>query len=188
MTAQSGFPGSGPASNPVYWRKCTTCKKLIQFNQKYWVCSVSTCNRVRTGLVFCTVECFDAHVPVLNHRDAGAFEKRSPTEAQWRAEQVALVARPQSASSAPAVSEKLAAQASVPQSSAQETDSEILVVVSKVKEYIRSRSGMSTSDRVMEVLSRRIRAYANDAIRSAEQDGRKTVMDRDFYRYRGGPR
>src|SRR6476661_3163436 len=73
-------------SAPTYWRKCTTCKKLIGFNQKYWICSVSTCNRQRTGLVFCDLKCFDAHVPVLNHRDAGAFEKKAPSRQQFEQE------------------------------------------------------------------------------------------------------
>src|SRR3954452_9731871 len=68
-----------PTQATNYWRKCTTCKKPIGFRQKYWICSVSSCNRVRTDLVFCDLRCFDAHVPVMNHRDAGAFEKMAPT-------------------------------------------------------------------------------------------------------------
>jgi hypothetical protein len=164
----------------LYWRKCTTCKKPISFGQIYWVCSVSTCNRLRTGLVFCSVECFDAHVPVLNHRDAGAFEKRAPTEAQWKAEQETVTAKisvVHVSSAGSPVPTPRAPESSAPVVS---SDGDILVVASKVKEYIRVRSGMNTSDRVMELLSRRIRAYVNDAIRRAEQDGRKTLMDRDF--------
>src|ERR1700722_11846994 len=88
------------AANPeTYWRKCSSCKKTIGFHQKYWVCSVSTCNRLRTGLIFCSVSCVDAHIPMMNHRDAGAFEKRSPTEAQFRAEQAAPAAASPPASS-----------------------------------------------------------------------------------------
>src|SRR3954469_11647461 len=74
-------------TNSNFWRKCTTCKKPIQLSQKYWVCSVSTCNRIRTDLVFCSVSCFDAHVPVMNHRDAGAFEKMAPSESEWKSRQ-----------------------------------------------------------------------------------------------------
>ena len=144
---------------PTYWRKCTTCKTLIAFGQKYWICSVSTCTRQRTGLVFCKVSCFDAHVPVLNHRDAGAIEKKAPTLKEWGAEQ-----------------EKETSPSKPQQASA----NEILVVVSKVKAYIREKSDMSTSDRMMEVLSDRVRSWSDQGIRRAEQSGRKPVMDRDF--------
>ena len=57
---------------------------------------------------------------------------------------------------------------------------DVLTVASKVKKYIKARSGMNTSDAVMAVLSDRIRDLCDDAIRSANGDGRKTVMDRDF--------
>ncbi|MDR3608635.1 MAG: hypothetical protein P4M08_14830 [Oligoflexia bacterium] len=153
-----------------YWRKCSTCKKTIGFNQTYWVCSVSTCNRIRTGLVFCSVACVDAHIPMMNHRDAGAFEKRSPTEGQFRAQQSAAVAP-----AAPADSPTPARPAAPT-----DTDQEILTVVSKVKAYVREKSAMNTSDAVMNRLSNHIRRWAMDAIQKAKQDGRETVMDRDF--------
>ncbi len=57
---------------------------------------------------------------------------------------------------------------------------EVLIVISKLKAYIRSRSSMNTSDSVIEVLSRHLRELCDQAIRHAGQDGRKTVMDRDF--------
>ena len=57
---------------------------------------------------------------------------------------------------------------------------EVLVVASKVKNYIRTNSGMNTSSTVMEALSRKIRKMCDQAIEHAKQDGRKTVMDRDF--------
>ncbi len=57
---------------------------------------------------------------------------------------------------------------------------EVLVVVSKLKKYIRARSGMKTSDGVAAVLSDRIRRLCDDAIENARADGRKTVKDRDF--------
>jgi hypothetical protein len=59
-------------------------------------------------------------------------------------------------------------------------DDEILVVVSKLKKYVRDRSGMNTSDGAMSPLSDHLRALCRDAIRHANEDGRKTVMDRDF--------
>jgi histone H3/H4 len=57
---------------------------------------------------------------------------------------------------------------------------EVLVVASKLKNYIKSKSGMNTSAAVMGVLSDRLRQLCDQAIESAKRDGRKTVMDRDF--------
>ena len=60
-------------------------------------------------------------------------------------------------------------------------EKEILVVVSKVKDFIRARSEMNTSQSAMEVLSDFIRAHCEDAIQKAREEGRKTVLDRDFH-------
>lgn len=57
---------------------------------------------------------------------------------------------------------------------------EVLVVASKVKNYIRAASGMNTSAAVMDVLSSKLRGLCDQAIASAKSEGRKTVMDRDF--------
>lgn len=65
------------------WRKCSSCKKPIPFKAIYWVCNVSTCNRKRTGLAFCTVSCWDAHVPMMNHRESWAEERRAPSPEEW---------------------------------------------------------------------------------------------------------
>ncbi|MFL5814704.1 MAG: hypothetical protein ACJ763_14110 [Bdellovibrionia bacterium] len=61
-----------------------------------------------------------------------------------------------------------------------EEGGEILVVASKIKNYIRTQSSMNTSSAVMDALSRKIRKMCDQAIEHAKQDGRKTVMDRDF--------
>ncbi len=63
-----------------------------------------------------------------------------------------------------------------------ETDnkSEVLVVASKLKNYIREKSGMNTSAAVIDVLSDKIRRMCDEAVERAKTDGRKTVMDRDF--------
>lgn len=149
-----------------FWRKCSTCKKPIGFNQKYWVCSVSTCNRQRTNLAFCDVACFDSHIPIFNHRDAGAFERKSPSLAEWQQMQSAIA-------------EGKPLTASVGKSGGSSPD-EILVVVSKVKELIRVNSGLNTSDGLMPVLSNIIRQDLDRAIAKANAAGRKTVMERDF--------
>ena len=59
-------------------------------------------------------------------------------------------------------------------------ENEVLVVVSKLKNYIRAKSGMNTSSSVAEVLSNIVRTACDNAIEAAKNDGRKTVMDRDF--------
>ena len=59
-------------------------------------------------------------------------------------------------------------------------EKEILVVVSKLKQYIRSVSGMNTAGNVAPALSETVRKLCDQAIEKAKTDGRKTVMDRDF--------
>jgi histone H3/H4 len=57
---------------------------------------------------------------------------------------------------------------------------EILVVASKIKNYIRGKSEMNTSGKVMEALTDKLRGLCDQAIENARREGRKTVMDRDF--------
>lgn len=57
---------------------------------------------------------------------------------------------------------------------------EALVVASKLKNYIREKSGMNTSASVIDVLSDKLREMCDRAIENARSDGRKTVKDRDF--------
>ncbi len=57
---------------------------------------------------------------------------------------------------------------------------ETLVVASKLKNYIRSKSGMNTSSAVIEALSNKVKHLCDQAIERAKSEGRKTVMDRDF--------
>ncbi len=57
---------------------------------------------------------------------------------------------------------------------------DVLIVVSKLKNYVRDQSGMNTSGNVPEALSDIIRSLCDQAIARARSDGRKTVMDRDF--------
>lgn len=58
--------------------------------------------------------------------------------------------------------------------------SNVLVVASKVKTYIKEKSGMNTSASVMEALTKVVERECNKAIENAKSDKRKTVMDRDF--------
>jgi len=58
-------------------------------------------------------------------------------------------------------------------------EQEVLVVVSKLKNYIRAKSGMNTAGGVAAVLSDRLRKLCDEAVENARKDGRKTVMERD---------
>ena len=55
-----------------------------------------------------------------------------------------------------------------------------LVVASKLKQYIKTKSGLNTSANVIQRLSEIVRDHCDDAIKQAQENGRKTVMDRDF--------
>ena len=70
-------------AHPDYWRKCSSCKKTVGYQALYWVCNVSTCNRKRTGLIFCEVSCWDAHLPLMNHRESWAEERKAPSRDEW---------------------------------------------------------------------------------------------------------
>ena len=70
--------------DPNFWKKCNSCKKPIGYSAIYRVCNVSTCNRKRLGLSFCTVSCWDAHLPFANHRESWAEERKAPTFDEWK--------------------------------------------------------------------------------------------------------
>jgi hypothetical protein len=65
---------------PATFRVCSICRKPIAFGQVYYVCSVSTCNRTRTALFFCSVGCWSDHLPTARHRDAWAEERVAPKQ------------------------------------------------------------------------------------------------------------
>lgn len=157
-------------SEPETWRRCSACKQPIGLGAGYWVCSVSTCNRKRTGLVFCTVSCWEVHLPTAKHRDAWAVERTAPTEVPSGAtEGVSPVERePQRRIVQPQVA---AAPAPSP---------EVLIIASRLKEYVRARSGFNTSDKVLEPLSEVVRQVCDRAIERAASEGRKTILERDL--------
>jgi len=159
----------------AFWRRCSICKKEMPFSVVYWTCNVSTCNRPRTALAFCSVNCFDAHVPTLRHREAWAEEQRAPRREDWERQQRELAS---SSSSSGGGSSPAPRPASPPRASR----GEILVVASRLKDYIRNKSRMNTSDAVLDVLSDKLRDLCDDAIDKARAEGRSTVMERDFER------
>lgn len=161
------------------FRKCSTCKELIAFEQKYYTCSVSTCNRPRLALYFCSLPCWEAHVPEARHRDAWAEEQKAPTRLSWLEQKNVESVQSVAASEAPRAARIVTGLESHEGATTGDED-EVLVVVSKLKKYVREQSGMNTSENVMPVLSQHLRALARQAIRHATEEGRKTVMDRDF--------
>jgi hypothetical protein len=117
----------------------------------------------------------------MRHREAWAVEKHAPSRAEWerqkRQEQASARSKEARASAAPARRPPTPVPA---EKEAGAIPRDILIVASKLKTYIRARSGMNTSESVMDVLSDRLRKLCDEGIRNAERDGRKTVMDRDF--------
>ncbi len=59
-------------------------------------------------------------------------------------------------------------------------EKEVLLVVSKLKNYIRATAGMNTAGNAAPALSDLVRTLCDQAIERARKDGRKTVKDRDF--------
>ncbi len=181
-------------SDGDFWRRCSSCKTELGFDITYWVCNVSTCNRKRTGLYFCSVSCWEAHLPLMRHREAWAVEKRSPARAAWQREtdKAAAARAPATRATTPsrvttrtataATAATAPARRRVAASASDDADlpRDILIVVSKLKKYIKARSGMNTSDGVVDIVSDHIRQLADEAIRSAAEHERKTVLDRDF--------
>ncbi|MCP3986153.1 MAG: hypothetical protein GY723_17355 [bacterium] len=181
------------------WRRCSSCRDTIPFQTPYYTCNVSTCNRRNTAFVFCTVSCWDAHLPTMNHREAWAEEQCSPTAAEWKRDQAAPKSIPKATpkpipkatpKSAPKATPKPAPTPREPQrrmppptppaAPSDDVPREILIVASRLKEYIRARSGMNTSDRALAPLSDLVREICDRAIEAAHRDERKTVLDRDI--------
>lgn len=204
------------------WKKCTECRTDIAFGATYYQCSVSTCNRTRMPLVFCSVICWDSHLSSVRHRDAGAIEAEAPTKAQWERELaeeqdkptqparpqptpasgvVAATVRPRSDETRPNLVPPMPPSPSgepqrrvvgapppapAPSSDnvtlSDAVDKDILIVVSKLKKYIKDRSGFNTSDQIVDLLSDHVRAICDEAIRCAARNDRKTVLERDVPR------
>jgi hypothetical protein len=165
-----------------FWRRCSTCKREMAFAAAYWTCSVSTCNRKGSSFVFCSLSCWNGHVPTMRHRDAWAEQQTSPSRDEWERERAnaAKAAHARPAPTRDAGSESAEPDDDGAELAPGEIPHDVLIVASKLKKYIRARSGMNTSENVMDTLSDRVRALCEDAILRAREDGRKTVMDRDF--------
>jgi hypothetical protein len=154
-----------------YWDKCRACGKKIKYQSRYYMCSVSSCLRKQNPLVYCSVDCWELHVPVMNHKQAGADE-------YWSPQRVAPQAATLSADTGPR--RRLVKTPEQELSTATVNDEDILIVVSKFKQYVKDTSDMQTSANIFPALSDLVRSLADKAMASARQEGRKTIMDRDL--------
>jgi hypothetical protein len=170
---------TGLASDDI-WRHCNICKAGIGFGAQYFVCSVSTCNRKRTGLNFCGLPCFEAHLPTARHRDAWAESQKAPSRAEWQATLENDAGGDSSDDARSPQSPPTRTRIVAPSTGVEPDSTEVLVVVSKLKKYVKDWSGMNTSDSASSVLSDHLRELCREATRQAGLDGRRTVLDRDF--------
>lgn len=162
------------SAEAAYWKKCSSCKKMIPFRGAYFVCSVTTCNTKKLGLAFCSVGCWDAHLGFANHRSADAVEEHAPSREAYLAAQALSFAdgepaRPQ---------RRIVTAAASPAPTSGEPDT--LVVVSKVKKFIRDNSEFNTSQCCIDALTDKITEICRQSIENARSAGRKTVMGRDI--------
>lgn len=141
------------------WRKCGVCKKSINFGNTYQKCSISSCRKS----VFCSVDCWAVHDSVLAHKSAYAEEEHAPTSESEN--------RPR---------RRIVAGGSTSKSSNENLPMDTLIVVSKLKAYVKAKSGMNTSGDVADELSKFVRVLVNEALNNARAEGRKTLMARDF--------
>ncbi len=162
------------------WKPCNVCKQPIALGATYWVCSVSTCNRKRTGLSFCSVSCWDAHLPFANHRESWAVEERAPAT---REAEAPAAAAPRSVEKKVGEGKRRIVRTTpaAPEKAPSESD-EVLIIASRLKDFIRAESGFNVSDRVLKPLSDIVRRSCREAIKNARRDERKTVLDRDIPR------
>ena len=119
----------------------------------------------------------------MNHRESWAEERVSPTRAQIERERASLQAlRPAEPSSGPSAAREPVRRIVGPSPGAKKPaiPRDVLVVVSKLKIYVRARSDMNTSDSVADLLSDKLRELCDEAIERARKAGRRTVLERDF--------
>jgi histone H3/H4 len=192
-------------TEPGAWRRCSACKQPIGFGARYWVCNVSTCNRPRTALAFCSLTCWEVHLPGANHREAWALERTAPRSAaeagaagaqsgaaaglaasssdgspRRSAAQPGSSAAPAAARPGPAEGQgrRRIVRPATPGRAA--PPREVLIIASRLKDYIRARSGFNASDRILDPLSEIVRTLCDEAILKAEREGRRTVLERDI--------
>jgi hypothetical protein len=158
------------------WARCSACKGPIALGAPYFTCSVSTCNRKRTGLVFCSVSCWEVHLPIARHREAWADEQTAPLKPEPKTAGTTTGA---GATTAPRPKKRTIASTPSPAAPRDDVPREVLIIGSRLKTYIKARYGFNLSDRVLGPLSDIVRQACDEAASNARRDERKTVLDRD---------
>jgi hypothetical protein len=165
-------------AEPTAWRRCSACKNPIALGAVYWACNVSTCNQKRTALAFCTTSCWEVHLPGANHRESWAVERRAPTKPEpGAARNPAPPAAEKPAEPRP--NRRILVSPPTAKKKTEDFPREVLIVASRLKDYVRARSGYNTSDRALAPLSDIVRQVVDQAIENARREGRMTVLDRD---------
>ena len=126
------------------WRKCGVCKKSIPLGGVYQKCSISSCRK----FAFCSVDCWSVHDSVMAHKSSYAEEERAPMTADNNESggRRRIVATPKSSTS----------------SNNSDLPDDVLIVVSKLKAYVKALSGMNTSGDVADELSKFVRVIVKE--------------------------
>ena len=78
-------PGTIPGvTSRDFYSRCSVCKGPIKWGSAWYKCTVSTCNRTRVALQFCSTDCWDSHLPEARHRDPAFTEQRAPLQPHQR--------------------------------------------------------------------------------------------------------
>jgi histone H3/H4 len=130
-------------------------------------------------MVFCTVTCWEVHLPVANHRESWAVESQAPVSKEEPSPAASTEATPRERSHSSSGVRRIVREKTAEPTS-DRIPTEILIVASRLKEYIRLKSGYKTSEQVLGPLSDIVRKVCDEAIRNAQRDGRMTVLGRDI--------
>ena len=114
-----------------YWRKCATCGTEIPFGGIYQKCSVSSCRKS----AWCSVDCWDIHNPVMNHKSSWAEEETAPpNESEKRPPVRRIVSTPKTSPTTSAAASK--ARGDIPR--------DVLNVASKLKANVKHKYDINT--------------------------------------------
>ena len=61
---------------------CSLCKVPLDPGGTYLRCSVSSCNSGRMKMRFCSVSCWERHIPTARHRKAAYVEEPANPEVE----------------------------------------------------------------------------------------------------------
>jgi histone H3/H4 len=104
----------------------------------------------------------------MGHKSSYAEEERAPTTSNEDRPKRRIIASSSTNKKASTSSGSL-------------SEKEVLIVVSKLKSYVKNSADMNTSADVADVLSDYVRLLVDQAKDNARSQGRKTLMGRDFH-------